>query len=211
VVDNLASISRADQTRSAIVDAAYTLFLKQGFHGTSMRQIAERAGVALGGIYNHFSNKEALFAAVLEAYHPFWSVFPAMQAAEGELVTDFFRDAARRMVAGLSDRSNFLNLMFVELVEFRGRHVPQLYERFYPEIMVFAQRFLDKKGDLRPIPLPILVRAFMGLFFAYVMTDILLGSQLSPEAQERSLDEFINIFLYGVMKDSTARAQTPVE
>lgn len=54
-------ISKGELTRESILEGAYQLFLRQGYHGTSMRQIAEEAGIALGGIYNHFSGKEEIF------------------------------------------------------------------------------------------------------------------------------------------------------
>ena len=42
--------TKGEVTRLAVEDAAMGLFLEQGYHATSMRQIAERAGLALGGI-----------------------------------------------------------------------------------------------------------------------------------------------------------------
>ena len=50
--------TKGETTRIAIEDAAVKLFMEHGYHATSMRQIAEHAGLALGGIYNHFSSKE---------------------------------------------------------------------------------------------------------------------------------------------------------
>ena len=44
-------ISKDDQTRIAIVEAANAVFLEKGYHGAGMRQIAGRASIALGGIY----------------------------------------------------------------------------------------------------------------------------------------------------------------
>ena len=57
------SLSRGEQTRNAILQAAHDLFVQQGYHGTSMRQIAKQAGLALGGLYNHFASKEDVFQA----------------------------------------------------------------------------------------------------------------------------------------------------
>ncbi len=57
------------QRREQIVLAALGRFVELGFHQTSMRDIAEAAGVSLGNLYNHFENKQALIAeiAALEA------------------------------------------------------------------------------------------------------------------------------------------------
>lgn len=52
--------------RDAILQAAKTEFLASGFHGTSIRAIAERAGVSTRTLYNHFADKLTLFEAHLK-------------------------------------------------------------------------------------------------------------------------------------------------
>lgn len=49
-----------------ILRAALDCFAAQGYHGTSIREIASRAGLSVAGIYHHFSSKQALLVAVLE-------------------------------------------------------------------------------------------------------------------------------------------------
>jgi AcrR family transcriptional regulator len=56
---------RAEDTRRKIYDAALALFREKGFDQTTMRDIAAKAGVALGGTYYYFSSKDAI---VLEFY-----------------------------------------------------------------------------------------------------------------------------------------------
>lgn len=46
--------------RQAILDTALTLFVSQGFHGTSTAAIAKHAGVATGTLFHHFPTKEVL-------------------------------------------------------------------------------------------------------------------------------------------------------
>lgn len=50
-----------------IVQAAVKLFASKGFHGTSMRALAEKAGVSIGAIYHHFASKDDVFLAILRA------------------------------------------------------------------------------------------------------------------------------------------------
>jgi AcrR family transcriptional regulator len=47
-------------TRDAIVSAALELFRERGFEGTTMRAVAERAGVSVGNAYYYFSSKDEL-------------------------------------------------------------------------------------------------------------------------------------------------------
>jgi len=55
--------------RKLIVETAAELFVVKGFHQTSVRDIAQHAGISLGNLYNHFGGKEELIAeiAFLEA------------------------------------------------------------------------------------------------------------------------------------------------
>jgi AcrR family transcriptional regulator len=106
-----------------------------------MRQIAQTAGIALGGIYNHFDSKEEIFLAVLHDHHPYYEVLPAMNAAQGDTVEDYVRDAANRMVGTLEKRQDFLNVMFIELVEFKGQHILFLFDIVFPQLMEFGGRF----------------------------------------------------------------------
>jgi len=54
------------ETRRHLLEAAQRVFVKSGFAQATMRDIAEEADIALGGIYFHFRSKEDVAAAVLE-------------------------------------------------------------------------------------------------------------------------------------------------
>lgn len=197
-------IPRGERTRSEILQAALGLFTEHGYHGTSMRQIAQDAGIALGGIYNHFSGKEEIFKTVFIELHPFWDTLPLMNAAQGETIEEFVRDAAQRMIGGLGEHTDFLNLMFIELVEFNGQHIPQFFQNFFPQFRAFSQRFLAKRQEMRDIPLLMVTRAFIGLFLSYVITDLFIGKHLPAEGLENALDYFVDIYLHGILKSGSS-------
>jgi TetR/AcrR family transcriptional repressor of mexJK operon len=58
---------RSVRKRSAILDAATTLFLRDGYLGTSMDEIAALAKVSKQTVYKHFADKESLFSAIVTA------------------------------------------------------------------------------------------------------------------------------------------------
>lgn len=55
--------------RQQITEAAIEVFARNGFQGTSMEDVAERAGVAKGSLYGYFRNKEDLFYAAFESFY----------------------------------------------------------------------------------------------------------------------------------------------
>lgn len=57
--------SKARDTRQSLIDAGLELFARDGFHGTSLRDIAQAVGVRESAMYNHFASKEALFHAII--------------------------------------------------------------------------------------------------------------------------------------------------
>jgi AcrR family transcriptional regulator len=62
-----AEAGRSARKRQAILDAAATIFLRQGYLGTSMDEIATRAGVSKQTVYKHFADKERLFVEIVVA------------------------------------------------------------------------------------------------------------------------------------------------
>lgn len=55
----------ADARRQHIVDAASACVRRSGFHGASMSEIANTAGLSVGQIYRYFENKEAIIEAIV--------------------------------------------------------------------------------------------------------------------------------------------------
>lgn len=56
----------ASETYDKILQTAYRLFVQKGYTATSMRQVAEEAGIGKATIYHHFPDKESIAMALLE-------------------------------------------------------------------------------------------------------------------------------------------------
>ena len=194
---------KGDVTRLAIEDAAFELFMEQGYHATSMRQIADKAKLALGGIYNHFSSKEEIFSAILMDKHPYKQVLPIVLAAEGDTAEKLIRNAARALVTELGSRPELLKLIFIELVEFNGKHVSNLIGEIAPKLFPMFEKMLPVRKNLRKIPPPILVRSFLGMFFSFYITELFIkDSVVAKLMPKNSFDLFVDIYLHGVIKEN---------
>lgn len=194
------NLSKGERTRQSIEKAAYELFLEQGYSATSMRRIAERAELALGGIYNHYAGKEDIFEAIILDKHPYKQILPLIMTAPGETLAEFVHNAAHTLVEELGRRPDFIRLMFIEIVEFNSKHMPVFFDEIFPEFLPLVQRFQTPNGELRPIPAPLLLRAFLGMFFSFYMTELITEHMDVPEMHENALDGFVEIFLYGILE-----------
>ena len=72
--------SKSDRTRQRILRAAAGAFRQQGYTSSSLREIAESAGMQAGSLYYHFGSKEELAECVMDM-----GVVGARQAAEAAL------------------------------------------------------------------------------------------------------------------------------
>lgn len=196
--------SETDAARR-ILDAAYRLFVAHGYHGTSMRRIAAEAGIALGGVYNHFPGKRQLFTAVLLEYHPYREVIPAIEAAGGDTLEAAVRDAATRLLTTMRGRPDFINLMFIEVVEMHGENLPALFAVILPRLSAAMGRLTAGGSGLRDLPPPVVMRAFVGMFFSYVITEQMLSPETLAAFPPDTLDHFVDIFLHGVLDPGQPR------
>jgi AcrR family transcriptional regulator len=195
-------IAKGEKTSTRIVEVARLLFEQQGYHGTSMRQIAQEAGIALSGIYNHFDNKEDVFVKVMERFHPYHEIVPIVRAATGNSVEEFVKHVAEGIISVLDRRPDFLNLMLIEIVEFKSKHLPDLMSHFIPQVLSIVQDFAAMKENIRPIPIPIIVRVFLANFYAYFLIEKFLGEGFPFEMRADALDYTVDIFLHGIVTEA---------
>ncbi|PWH15905.1 MAG: hypothetical protein DDG60_04775 [Anaerolineae bacterium] len=201
--------SKGERTRAAILDAAYDLFLSQGYSATSMRQIAQKVGIALGGIYNHFGSKDEIFQALIINKHPYLQILPVLQAAPGETTEEFIRNASRLVQQEMGQRPDFIKLMFIEIVEFEGRHFPKVLETIFPMAFPLIQRFIAPGSGVRQdIPTAHLIRAFIGNILAFYLTDFLTRqASVPPGIRDMRLEDFMEIFMHGILEFRSQNAE----
>ncbi len=193
--------TKGEATRLAIEDAAIELFMEQGYHATSMRQIAERADLALGGIYNHFRSKDEIFEAIIIDQHPYKKILPLILAAEGETADEFFRTAFRIVIQELGKQPEFINLMFIELIEFKGKHGSVMLRQIAPKVLPVFEKIVKSMKGLRITNPAVLMRSFFGMIISYFVTEMIISNSVVSALMPRnSTDVYIDIFLKGILK-----------
>ena len=194
-------LKKGNVTRLAIEDAALELYMEQGYHATSMRQIADQAGLALGGIYNHFKSKEEIFKAIIIDKHPYKKILPIVLAEETDNLEGFLKNAMQVVIKELGSEPYYMKLMLIELVEFNGRHGASLLKLIAPEVLPVFERLIKSRKDLRVTNPAMLMRSFFGMILSYFLTGMLIsGSVLDKLMPKNPADTYVDIMLHGIIK-----------
>ena len=126
---------RVLRTRAAVVDAARTLFLRNGYAGTTMDEIAALAGLTKRTLYNNYGDKDALFSEIIAEMTTFADDF-----SRG-LREEFERFTASNLRAALGDigRRLALSIVRTEVVNLRRLLIGEA--RAFP---AFARDYFDR-------------------------------------------------------------------
>ena len=136
--------ARAEQSRRQVLDAALHLFSTQGYRGTNVREIADRAKVSTGNVYHHFEDKEAIFRELLDEFwlatdskrYPMTRVLTSGRFPEDlEQLGNAARDSVREYRA-------YIALIYVDVIEFDGTHI----RKFYGEMANRYKKRLEEEG-----------------------------------------------------------------
>lgn len=112
------------ETRKRLIDAAADLFAAQGFYGTSVAEIAERAGFTTGAVYSNFDRKEELALAVQDDLTLHWVNRLREALAAGGAVADRIA-AVDRWYRAMIEQGPEWTLLSMEL-SLRARHDDEL-------------------------------------------------------------------------------------
>src|SRR3954467_12190393 len=172
---------RSGRSRTQILDAALKLFSHRGYGATSVRDIAEDAGISKGNVYHHFSDKETIFRALLDQYFQAMSSpdFPFNRALATGTFPENLEDLGRAARATVKDYREYVALIYVDVVEFDGTHI----RKFYSDMPRRFDTFMKKHGmeeelagrlqdGLSPISAVMLATR---IFYNYFSIEILFG------------------------------------
>lgn len=198
---------RSERSRAQILEAALKLFSHRGYGATSVRDIAEAAGVSKGNVYHHFPDKEAIFRALLDQYfdaiqkpeHPFISSLASGTFPENlEEVGHATRDAVVQY-------RDYVALIYVDVVEFDGSHVRKFYEDMAERFNRFLEEH-DPAGDLQRrladgLSPTSAVMLATRIFFNYFSIEIIFGvkDHFGKETDE-VIAEISRILRHGMLK-----------
>ena len=184
-----------------IVRAAIELFARKGFRGTTTRDLAYQAGVNEAIIFRHFSNKEALYSAILQnkAGERESRSEEFEQLAAGTDDARFFETIGQTFLKRHEQDSSFMRLLLFSALE--GHELSEMFVTVMTvrnPMAKYIKRRIDE-GAFRPMNPELAARAFFGMFASFVLWQEVFGlKKTHPHDRDEVVRTFVSIFLSGV-------------
>ncbi len=162
--------------------AAACCLIGSGYHGVSMREIAEKADVSLGNLYNYYPDKLSLFRAILKTECRDF-------LGEGNPVVGYFLRSrfpddlpalARAIESSVDRHADYFKLIYIDVVEFSGKHVRELFSDLDSRFRATLDarfRELGMLGPERDIDPAFALIAIYLAFYQYFMLTRLFGAK----------------------------------
>ncbi len=196
-----------------ILDAALKCFAEEGYHATTNRKIALRAGITEGLIYHYFPNKKSLLQEIIrDKFHQdssplyrFLSVWEAKikhSSASSEAFPSFLEALGSAMLNSMEINKDFHRIVISEfrLLEEEGEPLyPKLLLEFSINRIVEVFKWWKAGLDLPFLDPMRDVWFFMGPLFAFFhFQEILSGKKIIPMDRSVFLSGLIEHFLHGI-------------
>ena len=196
---------KADERRQEIIRAAMEVFARNGFGGSTTREIAENAGISEAMIYSHFRNKQDLYTAIidekLQESEPLYYPLDAMSNKDDPRV---FMTIVSNYLRRHSEDTTFLRLLLFSALE--GHELASMFVagpvRKYFEFLAdyIGERIGD--GALKPINPEITSRCLLGMVHYFVLLREILGDDtLKPMDLTEAIETIVKIFCEGILAD----------
>jgi TetR/AcrR family transcriptional regulator, mexJK operon transcriptional repressor len=186
-----------------LLDVAASFFLKNGFAGSSVTQIARQARASKESFYSRFATKEDLFRAVIRRQTD------RMAEQTSALFVSDAPTASTLTSVGEGLLERFLaddTITLQRTISLDGGKFPELAKIFYelgPARMVAAlSRYLEEQvsqGNLRKLDPEAAAHQFLGLINSETMLKVMLGVAPKPskDIQRRRVKSAVDVFLRG--------------
>jgi AcrR family transcriptional regulator len=196
------------KNRVKIQSAALYLFTRKGFHGTTVREIAIRAGVSMGNLYTYYDTKEEIF---IDLVHLLGRKMETLRQREliplmETLDSNSLRTLAKAIGRIVSENLDYWRLMYIDVVEFRHKHFIHSFREIAGGLRTYAGAVIrNSKVKFPPGVDPSLAYTAIYLqFFTYFLTEELFGAKRHlGMSDDEVIEQLILLYTGGRMISDT--------
>ena len=193
-----------EERRRVIVEAAVALFSQNGFRGTTTKQIAEAAGCSEATIFKHFTTKQELYSAILEAKSRIAETLAkAAHAAARKDDAGVFRAIGLESLTRTEQDPSLMRLLLFSALE--GHDLSQLFfESKVRGLHEFLSGYITERiadGAFQAVDPLLAARGFVGMIAHYLLIHEVFGVKRQPGVlPEHVVDTFVSLFLGGIRR-----------
>ncbi|MGC1307942.1 MAG: TetR/AcrR family transcriptional regulator [Phormidesmis sp.] len=197
------SLSKEPDTQARILKAAEKLFAKQGYGGTTTKDLAAAAGVAEGTLFRHFENKKAILVEV--ATRGWMEILTDLLTELSEMANyKAVAKVMRKRMLSLNANTDMLRVCFMEAQfhpELRDRIQAEVIDKMTDVAEAFFQTAMDR-GVYRQMNPRTVARIFLGMFTVSGFSQSTMTDNGSTPGDMKEMAETLaDIFLNGVLSD----------
>ena len=180
-----------NRRRREIFRASVHLFVERGFNETSMREIAEAAGVGKSTLYDYFPSKdEIMIFSVVDEVRQLQAWAEEIIAQELSAAEKLRRIMRKHLEYMLANKLMFLKISFeAQRLSFDNQQRIQVHRHAYQDMLADLVQEGIRKGEFRPVKPLLAIRGIFSLLSSAVYTSRPTGS---PE--EMLMDTFDIVF-----------------
>ena len=194
----------ARDRRLQIMEVAKELFARQGFEGTTTRQIAEHARVNEAIIFRHFPTKEDLYWAIIdrECEVARWQQTLRNQLSSGASDREIFAEIAKEILIRRAKDSSLSRLLLFSALENqrRSQRFFQTYVVEYYELIAEFIRRRIEKGAFRSVNPLLAARGFVGMIVYHSLIQEIFGGKRYQEFDVQEVSETLTDIWLGGMQ-----------
>jgi len=198
---------RKESRPSEIIEAAFDLFAEKGFSATRMDEIAHKAGISKGSLYNYFKSKEAIFEAIVTE-----DIIPIIDQVEEEIATSVENpeDTIRCLISGLLAHTQGTRLEIIpKLIVSESGNFPEL-TKFYTDQVIKRVRYIIEQVIQNGVAQKIFIdcdpRVTARLLLAPIIQAQIWNFTLKPfddpHDSELYIETHLKIFLHGIKRSA---------
>jgi len=200
---------KSEKNKLKIARAALRLFTRKGFHGTTVREIADKAGISMGNLYTYYPTKEHIFVDLvrrlgekMEAVRR-TELLPHMQSLDPASLKELGMGIGKMVAENL----DYWRLMYIDVVEFRHKYFADGFRQIAAALRAHVAD-VQRRSEMQFPPGVDPGLAYTSLylhFFTYFLVEELFGARGHLGVKdEEAISQLIQLYTAGFKRQRRA-------
>jgi len=182
--------------KNLILEAAAEVFARRGFHGSTVEEIAQRAGVGKGTIYEYFSSKKDLFHQLITAVMEEMITDLRKRIDQAGEVQEKLRILVEEGLNHFQRLEQISKILMTEVKNARDEEIKEIFLQKHESIIGLISGVIEegmKEGRFRQVDKLLAAQLFIG-----TLSSIIVSTTIYNRERKTSINAVLDLFLHGI-------------